>query len=78
MLQRGNYRHLMDFLAQGMLGINKLSLEGDTLFESEEEKKSPSSSFLHCLPIWDVLVQVFNVCISVIAHQRGWEAPGFG
>lgn len=56
MLQRGNYRHLMDFLAQGMLGINKLSLEGDTLFESEVEKKSPSSSFLCCLPIWDVCV----------------------
>lgn len=50
MLQRGNYRHLMDFLAQGMLGINKLSLEGDTLFESEVEKGALlPPSFVACL-----------------------------
>lgn len=30
---------LMDFLAQGMLGITKVSLEGGTLFESESREK---------------------------------------
>lgn len=44
---------LMNFLAQGMLGITRVSLEGGTLFESEVEKKSPTSFFPPRLPVWD-------------------------